>query len=76
MSMILGGPLLCSSLADILPSTLMVETERENIWHPYRIHGTGIFPDALLIFMANVGKYAIHGLYGGIYFVHIEIEKT
>ena len=76
MSMILGGPLLCSSLADILPSTLMVETERENIWHPYRIHGTGIFPDVLKIFMVNVGKYAIHGLYGVYILFTLKLKKT
>ena len=30
----------------------------------HRIHGTGIFTYIWLIFMANVGKYTIHGSYG------------
>ena len=30
----------------------------------HRIHGTGIFTYIWLIFMVNVGKYAIHGWYG------------
>ncbi len=34
-------------------------------WNPWRIHGTnGIFTYIWLIFMVNVGKYAIHGYYG------------
>ena len=32
--------------------------------YPHRIHGTGIFTYVWLIFMANVGKYTIHGSYG------------
>ena len=30
----------------------------------HRIHGTGIFGYIGLKFMVNVGKYAIHGLFG------------
>ena len=38
-------------------------------WGTHRIHGTGIFTYMILhewlIFMVNVGKYTIHGSYGG-----------
>ena len=31
----------------------------------HTIHGIGIFTYIWLIFMVNVGKYTIHGFYGG-----------